>query len=447
MPTTPTRFEPVIELSSLNGTTGVTFNGIATDDYSGNPVRGAGDVNGDGIYDILIGAPSADPLGRAQAGQTYLVFGRAGTWPLAFELASLNGNTGVIFNGIAAEDYSGNSISAAGDVNGDGISDFLIGAWYADPAGRADAGQTYLVFGHRGVWSAMVELSALSSGGGVTLNGIVAGDWSGWSLSAASDVNGGGFQDLLIGATAADPGGRTDAGQVYLVFGRGEQTSTSTTTSLVFSSELNLLTSSSSSTSVANPSEDGGSKASAGTALLLGATFGGIAGVVAVSVLLALWIRQRRHKQRVGLEGQVTSEPNVVAMEDNPLHQGTGARSWDPALYSTHQTDTVRTRDWDPASYDIHDKTGASRDWDPTLYAVREDTQSGAVYAVPRYEESSTYDEDDDDAKTSGSQGSSRTWDPSFYAVNNDRGVTATRHWNERDYEVGTQVRLGQTNV
>ena len=111
-------------------------------------VSGAGDVNGDGIDDLIIGAHRADPNGNDAAGESYVVFGRTTGFPAAFELRSLlpgraaTGATGFVLNGIDAGDCSGISVSGAGDVNGDGIDDLIIGAPHADPAG-----ESYVVFG------------------------------------------------------------------------------------------------------------------------------------------------------------------------------------------------------------------------------------------------------------------------------------------------------------
>jgi hypothetical protein len=123
------------------------LNGIDQYDYSGFSVSSAGDVNGDGIDDILIGAAYADPDGVIDAGETYVVFGKDTGFDAAIDLADLDGSNGFVFNGLDQSDQSGYSVSSAGDVNGDGIDDILIGAYGADPDGDNGAGETYVVFG------------------------------------------------------------------------------------------------------------------------------------------------------------------------------------------------------------------------------------------------------------------------------------------------------------
>src|SRR5260221_330364 len=134
-----------IDLSSLDGKTGFKINGEAAGDYSGLSVSAAGDVNGEGFADIIIGASGAS-LNGSSSGASCVVFGKAGGFTTPLELSTLNGVNGFKINGEAAGDYSGRSVSAAGDVNGDGFADLLIGAHFAAPNG-SHSRASYVVFG------------------------------------------------------------------------------------------------------------------------------------------------------------------------------------------------------------------------------------------------------------------------------------------------------------
>jgi len=141
-------FAASLDLSSLNGTNGFRLSGVAAFDGSGAAVSSAGDVNSDGLADLLIGAGGADSNG-ADSGASYVMFGRnaaqSGSFPASLNLAELDGTKGFRLNGVAAGDFSGGA-SSAGDVNGDGIEDLLIGAPGADPNGER-SGASYVVFG------------------------------------------------------------------------------------------------------------------------------------------------------------------------------------------------------------------------------------------------------------------------------------------------------------
>ena len=213
----------ILTNSWLDGTNGIILAGAAPNDQISRAVSSAGDVNGDGIDDVLIGAYQADPSGRSAAGETYLVFGCTNGFPALISLTNtwLNGTNGVLMAGAAASDNSGYSVSSAGDVNGDGLDDLMVGAYLADPSGLSSAGETYLVYGRTNGFPALITLTNtwLNGTNGVILEGGVGGCRSGCSVSSAGDVNGDGLDDLLVGAYLADPFGFSNAGETYLLYG------------------------------------------------------------------------------------------------------------------------------------------------------------------------------------------------------------------------------------
>ena len=213
----------VLDLATLDGTNGFRLDGIDGYDVSGRSVSSAGDVNGDGFDDVIVGAGGADPNGNSGAGESYVVFGSAtgvGTNGV-LDLAALDGTNGFRLDGIDAGDRSGYSVSSAGDVNGDGFDDVIVGAYSADPNGDISAGESYVVFGSStgiGV-NGTLDLGSLNGTNGFRLDGIDASDISGRSVSSAGDVNGDGFDDVIVGAGGADPNGNSNAGESYVVFG------------------------------------------------------------------------------------------------------------------------------------------------------------------------------------------------------------------------------------
>ncbi len=181
---------------SMDNTADVTMTGAADFDAFGTSVSTAGDVNGDGYSDVIVSSPYND-AGGTDAGRAYIYFGGA----------SMDNTADVTMNGAAANDAFGNSVSAAGDVNGDGYSDVIIGAQY-NAAGGSNAGRAYIYFG-----SANMNNTA-----DVILTGEAAFDNFGYSVSTAGDVNGDGYSDVIVGALYNQAGGN-NAGRAYIYFG------------------------------------------------------------------------------------------------------------------------------------------------------------------------------------------------------------------------------------
>lgn len=162
------------------------FLGEAAGDNFGLSVASAGDVNGDGYADLLIGAPN-----HTNGGSVYIYSGKTGAL------------LGAIYNpGPPVNDLFGYSVSGVGDVNGDGKGDFIVGAPQND-AGGSNAGRTYLYSGATG-------FPLLC-----TLTGEASSDYFGMSGAGAGDVDRNGVPDIIAGAFGNDAGG-SSAGRAYV---------------------------------------------------------------------------------------------------------------------------------------------------------------------------------------------------------------------------------------
>lgn len=207
----PTDFQSAnIDVSTLDGTNGFAIEGIEAADGTGYSIESAGDINGDGRTDIIVGAFAADPAGLTDAGAAYVIFGQR-HWDATLDVADLDGTNGFRIGGLAAGERLGVNVAAAGDLNGDGYDDVVFGAPGAD-GGR---GEVYVVFGKAGGVDADLDLSTLDGSNGFKIDGAAIGDSLGWSVAGIGDFDGDGIDDLAISSTAGPDG------SVYVVLGQG----------------------------------------------------------------------------------------------------------------------------------------------------------------------------------------------------------------------------------
>ena len=167
--------------------------GAGPGEQFGNAVAKAGDVNGDGYDDVIVGAWTADPY---DIGRAYIFYGgpAADTSP------------DVSLIGEAAENNFGTSVAGAGDVNGDGYDDVIVGAWLY--GGERGPGRAYIFYGG----------PSPDTQADLVLNGEASGDQFGVDVASAGDINGDGYGDVIVGAPDNDAGG-PGAGRAYIYLG------------------------------------------------------------------------------------------------------------------------------------------------------------------------------------------------------------------------------------
>ena len=183
-------FTTPMSVGELDGKNGFTINGVKPQDTFGSSVSGmrGGDVNGDKIADIIIGAPGANE----KAGVAYLIYG-AKNIPTSINAKSLNGTNGALFESTTFNDLAGTSVSIGGDYNADGLKDILIGA----PGANNNLGQATLLYGQK-AFPAITKISNIGNSGmlikGDDQNGAQLGTFAG----GVGDINNDGINDFTV---------------------------------------------------------------------------------------------------------------------------------------------------------------------------------------------------------------------------------------------------------
>ncbi len=207
-------FAPNIDLGLLNGSNGFAVrndNPSTNFPWTGYDVSSAGDINGDGIDDLMVSDPYRHSSYGVEIGHTYFIFGRNSGFPAEFNLSTLNGNNGFTLIGISNYESSGTSIASIGDINGDGYGDIAV----ITSGSGAINGKCYVIYGKSGGFPKVLRTNELNGTNGFTIEGNAPVGKIGRSVAGLGDVNGDGISDIGIGTY-------NDSGQVrkYIVFGR-----------------------------------------------------------------------------------------------------------------------------------------------------------------------------------------------------------------------------------
>ena len=223
---TDTGFPSDLYLDDLNGHDGFTLVGTKLDHFVGRDLAGIGDINGDGLSEIIIGSGDRrKPSDTITEQDFYVVYGSANLFPSRIELDDLDGVNGFrVRIQTRANEYTSASVAGNGDLNGDGLSDIIIGNEQGGSGSQKAAGEIHVVFGNADGFPAIFHTADVDGSNGTLFEGIQDADNAGSDIDMVGDINGDGIGDLLIGAYGgngvSDDEDFKDAGEAYLIFGR-----------------------------------------------------------------------------------------------------------------------------------------------------------------------------------------------------------------------------------
>jgi len=206
-----------IDLLTLTPSQGILVVGPVANGKFGCGVNEVGDVDGNGYTDVVMGRPSVTP---PIAGEAYLLLGSA-TFPSVIDLASCTTTYAaycVLIKGSSVGGLFGLTASSAGDINGDGISDFMIAAELNPSSlGELNSGQLFIFYGRK-TFSSLIDLAVTVNFGGVVIEGSNS-DYLGYHISPAGDMNQDGFGDILVGLQSNGSPDLSNGTVLYLVYG------------------------------------------------------------------------------------------------------------------------------------------------------------------------------------------------------------------------------------